>query len=231
MAGGTHHSALVYDADIRELEAFGVTKPEIIVASDPALFIEPAPQREIDNFMAAHGLAKDDRHILFCLRNWPGYEEKAEIFGRAAAYAEDKYGLRPVFFAINYRSDGVPSAKAASFAGGRAAVIDEEISTAMTVGLISRMSAVVSMRLHALIFAASQSVPVAGISYDPKVRAFLDYVGQDNCEGFESISYERLCGMIDAAAAADSAELRRATESIKAIESRNRAAAKRLLGK
>ncbi len=216
----------------RELEAFGVTKPEIIVASDPALFIEPAPEREIDNFMADHGLAKEEKHILFCMRSWPGYEEKAEIFGRAAAYAEEKYGLRPVFFAINYRSDGVPSAKAAAFAGDRAVVIDEFLSTDTTVGLISRMEAVVSMRLHALIFAASQSVPVVGISYDPKVRAFLDYVGQDdNCVSFEEAELSRLCRMIDAAATADGAALREATESIKAIESRNVEAARRLLGK
>ena len=216
----------------RELESFGVTKPEIIVASDPALFIQPASQRETDNFLAAHGLRKEDKHILFCLRNWPGYGEKAEMFGRAAAYAREKHGLRPVFFAINYRTDGAPSAQAAAFAGPDAVVIDEFLSTAMTVGLVSRMSAVVSMRLHALIFAASQSVPVAGISYDPKVRAFLDYIGQDsNCEGFESVGYERLCAMIDAAAAADSGALRDATERIKAIESRNREAAARLLGK
>ena len=106
------------------------------------------------------------------------------------------------------------------------------MSTDTTVGLISRMEAVVSMRLHALIFAASQSVPVVGISYDPKVRAFLDYVGQDdNCVSFEEAELSRLCRMIDAAATADGAALREATESIKAIESRNVEAARRLLGK
>ena len=215
----------------RELESFGVTKPEIIVASDPALFIPAAGERELDNLMAAHGLKKEEKHICFCLRNWPGYDEKAPVFGRAAAYAREKYGLRPVFFAINFRSDGAASRKASAYAGADAVVVDEYLSTSATVGLISRMSAVVSMRLHALIFAASQSVPVVGISYDPKVRAFLDYIGQDaNCEGFESITEERLRDMIDAAVAADSDRLKVATESIMAIESRNREAARKLLG-
>ncbi|MBQ8263773.1 MAG: polysaccharide pyruvyl transferase CsaB [Oscillospiraceae bacterium] len=217
---------------LRELREYGVDKPEIIVASDPALFIKPAREREIDRFMESQGLEKDGDYICFCLRNWQGYSEKAPIFGRAAAYAMEKYGLRPVFLSVNSRTDGPASRQAAASLGSAAAVIDGEISTAMTVGIISRMKAVVSMRLHALIFAASQSVPVAGISYDPKVRAFLDYIGQDgNCESFESISYERLCAMIDSAAAADSAAIREATERIMAIESRNREAARRLLGK
>lgn len=215
---------------LRELESFGVTGPEIEVASDPALFITPAPEREIDTLMERYGLEKDGKYICFCLRNWQGYGEKARIFGRAAAYAMARHGLRPVFLSVNFRQDGSASTLAAAGVED-AVIIDEVMSTSMTVGLISRMSAVVSMRLHALIFAASQSVPVAGISYDPKVRAFLDYIGQDNCEGFDSVTEERLCAMIDAAAAADPEALREATERIKAIESRNRAAAQRLLGK
>ena len=216
---------------LRELQSFGVDKPDIQVASDPALFIAPAPEREIDSLLERYGLEKGGRYICFCLRNWTGYSEKAHIFGKAAAYAMEKHGLQPVFLSINSRSDGAASAQAAVYAGEKAVIIDEAMSTAMTVGVISRMSAVLSMRLHALIFAASQSVPVAGISYDPKVRAFLDYIGQDNCEGFDSVTEERLREMIDFAAAAESSALREATERIKAIEKRNRETAKRLLGK
>lgn len=216
---------------LNELRSMGVTKPEILVASDPALFIEPASESEIDALMERHGLSKEDKHICFCLRNWTGYAEKAACFGRAAAYAWERYGLRPVFLALNHKKDGAPSALAAQSAGENAVTLDEALSSGATVGLIARMEAVVSMRLHALIFAASQSVSVAGISYDPKVHAFLDYIGQDNCEGFESVNEERLCRMIDLAVGADPEHIRKATERIKAIESRNVELARKLLGK
>ncbi len=215
---------------LRELRAYGVTEPETVVASDPALFIVPAPDAEVDALMRRHGLDPEGKYICFCIRRWAG-NKKTAIFGRAAAYAQERYGLKPVFLSLNFKKDAAPSGRAAGHANGEDAVIDEPMSAGLTVGLISRMSAVVSMRLHALIFAASRSVPVAGISYDPKVRAFLDYIGQDNCEGYDSISVERLCEMIDAAVCADPAALSEATEHIKALEGRNRELAKRLLGK
>lgn len=37
---------------------------------------------------------------------------------------------------------------------------------------------VIGMRLHALVFAASQSIPFVGISYDPKIDAFLELYGR-----------------------------------------------------
>ncbi|WP_397376147.1 polysaccharide pyruvyl transferase CsaB [Paenibacillus sp. sptzw28] len=42
---------------------------------------------------------------------------------------------------------------------------------------VSRCDALFGMRLHALIYAASQSVPMLGLSYDPKIDQFLKRLG------------------------------------------------------
>ena len=47
------------------------------------------------------------------------------------------------------------------------------------IALVRRMSLVVSMRLHTLIFASGQGIPVVGVVYDPKVSGFLDHLGQE----------------------------------------------------
>ena len=58
------------------------------------------------------------------------------------------------------------------------------------------------MRLHALIFAAGQGVPLAGVVYDPKVSAFLRYIGQENFRALDTLTLGDLTAMIDSMAAA-----------------------------
>lgn len=65
------------------------------------------------------------------------------------------------------------------------------------VALIRRMSLVIAMRLHTLIFAAGQGVPIVGVVYDPKVSGFLDYLGQDLYLPLEEASAASLCDLID----------------------------------
>jgi len=183
----------------------------------------------VDELWKQLGLEREKDYLCFCLRAWPGYREKAPIFGAAADYAAEKYGLQPVFLSVNHLKDGEASRLAIQAMNGPASNIHEPLTTPLVVGLLSRMRAVVSMRLHALIFASGAAVPLAGISYDPKVRAFMDYIGLENYVDFESITAEALCALIDRAMEMDRAQLRENTEKIRAIEYKNVETAKKLL--
>lgn len=100
----------------------------------------------------------------------------------------------------------------------------------LIVGLIQRMSIVVSMRLHALIFAAGQGVPLVGVVYDPKVSGFLDYIGQDQYLSLNDINIGNLNDMIDGALSAAVAEPD-AVRKLRELADMNRQAAQRLLEK
>ena len=100
------------------------------------------------------------------------------------------------------------------------------------IGVMSRMQVVVSMRLHALIFAAGQGIPLAGVVYDPKVSSFLRYIGQDIFESLDALTEENLCGMIDRCMerAARPDEQADAVNRLKAMEHGNVTAAAELMG-
>lgn len=61
---------------IEELARFGVTEPEIILASDPALTLPAAPAEEVDAALRAVGADPDGKYICFALRLWPGFDKK-----------------------------------------------------------------------------------------------------------------------------------------------------------
>ena len=97
---------------------------------------------------------------------------------------------------------------------------------------MGRKEIVVSMRLHGLIFAAGQGVPVVGISYDPKVTAFLRCVDGE-CVSLEDAESGRLCAMADGAVArrANPEALCRSVAYLRELAGRHTRAAARLLGK
>ena len=217
---------------LRELESFGVTKPECILSSDPALTLPAAESAEVDELLRSSGMQTDGRYAAFCLRRWPGFQEKAADFAEAARYVWEKYALTPVFISINHRSDGEVASQVAALMGSVPHfILSEPMPTPLTIGLLSRMELVLSMRLHGLIFAASQGVPLVGVAYDPKVTAFLEYAQQENHLPFEDVRSDRLCTLLDAAALerGDRAALAAEAELLRAQEYKNTEAARRLL--
>ena len=96
---------------------------------------------------------------------------------------------------------------------------------------MSRMQAVISMRLHGLIFAAGQGVPLVGVVYDPKVSAFLSYMGQELYEDLSRLSTESLCAKLDQALAlgADPTVLKEGVERLRHIEQHNSDTMRKLL--
>lgn len=218
-------------SSLRELEALGVTKPELTLSADPALSLPRAGEAETDAALRAHGLSPEGRYAAFCLRLWPGFDGKVDAFAATARHAWQAHGLTPVFLSINHRSDGAAAEKVCALLGDVPYVLlHEPMPTGLTIGLLSRMELVLSMRLHGLIFAAGCGIPHVGVAYDKKVTAFMDYTGQKNHLPFDAAEAEKLCALLDSALTCSKPEeLAAAARILFERESNNIAAAKRLL--
>lgn len=214
---------------LEELRALGVERPEISLSCDPAMLTEKATAEELDSFMESRGLKKDGRYLCFCLRSWEGFGEKAPLFGSAADYALERHGLESLFFSLNFKEDAEAARTALAHCKGSFVSITQPMSAPLAAGLISRMRALVSMRLHPLIFAAGSSVPSVGIVYDPKVSAFLRYIGQENFAQLDTLEEEELFRLIDTAVGALPAAFGKGADKIELLKLRSRDAAAKLL--
>lgn len=182
-----------------ELRAMGVSKPEIRLTADPALLLPAAEDSRVEGFLHSQGMDPNGTYALFVLRPWQGFDAVCPAFAKAAEKIYEERGLTPVFLALETGRDLPVSKQAAKLVSCPHHVISAPKDGDLIVGLMARMQVVISMRLHALIFAAGQGTPLVGIVYDPKVSGFLDYLQQKNYVNLEEVSVEKLLSMINGA--------------------------------
>ena len=215
---------------LEELHAMGVTKPEISLTADPALTLSRASEDVIDSVMLRNQIPPHGNYLCVALRNWPGFEAKAPLIREAVSYAYKAYGVIPVFLAIEGRQDPSAARLAAQGLEIPHYFLDRAGDAGSMVGCLSRMKGLLSMRLHALIFAAGQGIPLAGIVYDPKVSSFLRYIGQEHFADLSDLREETLHTMIDHLMASAAPEEQAATvRHLQELERGNVETARRLL--
>jgi len=160
------------DEDSRtSLVKMGVRRPPIYVTADPA-FLMTVPS-------ASGGgqpqLGISVRNIAYC----PDMEDK--LFRRLAEsidYLVEKHKLQPVFILFRNPEDKLKASKVMEMMKHKSQVVFKDGRPNEMLSLFPHFELVIGMRLHSLIFAALCRVPMLGISYDPKVRAFMKAIGQ-----------------------------------------------------
>ncbi len=66
------------------------------------------------------------------------------------------------------------------------------------IDIAKQSSLIIGMRLHSLILGAAAGVPVIGLEYMPKVKAFMESINQgDYSLGLEAVTGEKLIGLIE----------------------------------
>ena len=157
------------------MKAIGV-RGSISTAADPAFALDPEPA---SSFPSSH-----DAHLptLLALRAW-----KDDALGRAMAGAnfssllggdrEARVTLVPMHLPedADYMTQLLPK-NTESVGDWRG----KGVTPAQVMGTFTAAELVVSMRLHALIFAARCATPFIALSYDPKVKALARAAGQED---------------------------------------------------
>lgn len=179
----------------KELQDMAIAKPEIRITADPALLLLPAPADKVDSFLLSQGMSPEGKYAMFALRPWKGVEEKLPVFAGQAQELYEKQGITPVFFALEPNRDLEITQKVASLVDCPHHIVSAPHDGHLIVGLMGRMEVLISMRLHALIFAAGQGVPLVGVVYDPKVSGFLEYLGQKRYMDLDNVEEEVLRNM------------------------------------
>ena len=214
------------DLSRRELADMGVTEPKITVTADPALLLQPASGGAVDSYFLSNDLDPDGKYAMFVLRPWKNLSQHLQAIVDTADYVNKTYGLTPVFVALEPTRDLEINRTAASMLTCRTVVLPAPRDEQLTIGMMQKMRVIVSMRLHALIFASSVGAPLAAISYDPKVTGFMAYLGQEHCMELADVTKPALCRLVEDTMQAAQPY---STDRLKTLAAENETAARELL--
>lgn len=175
------------------LQTIGVKSP-IQVTADPVWGLDA----DIEN------PTFQQREVVWCvsLRSWPGDEENTSRKRVAATLAAlrdlaMRRGATLLFLPMQEEVDdallaslGVTPAEWIATAG---------VHPSKIMAQTAHCDVMIAMRLHALIFAASQNVPCVAIDYDPKVAALAGILKIPVLEGTECSQSDKLGAAIEQA--------------------------------
>jgi N-acetylglucosaminyldiphosphoundecaprenol N-acetyl-beta-D-mannosaminyltransferase len=162
------------EASKAAMQRIGIKLPEIKVTADPCFTLE-VPGKEIGaKILQLEGVGTDRPLLGIALRANPANQHLVPVIEQLVK----QYNYYPVFLPFKCPEDIEAAQTLQKELKVPSALIFRVCSVQEMLSLVGNMDLLLGMRLHSLIFAAMNTVPMVGLSYDPKVEAFMQMVGQ-----------------------------------------------------
>lgn len=164
---------------LEELRSIGVDRQDLHVTGDPAFTLTPTrPARAVFREL---GIPDDASVVGISVRSLQDNSHFPGQFARLCDRISRELGKSIVFIVMQESMDEPISLQIQSMMTSPSYLLKTPGDPGAMLSAIRDMDAVVSMRLHTIIFAATMQVPVAGCIYDPKITAFLDLLELPSC--------------------------------------------------
>ncbi len=183
---------------VNELNRLGLGDMPYTLSADPALLLD-VPQGDLcRKLLSKEGVPTDKKLMCVCVRPWDNNDERfEEKLAAVCDRANKNLGLVTVLLPMKPATDAKICRAIADKMTSESFVINNEVDVQSALGIISASYVSVGMRLHALIYSLCACVPSIGITYDPKVDGFADYIGNSMMVGADNIDENALYGFIE----------------------------------
>jgi len=179
----------------------------VALVPDPAHALAPAPEAEVERWLSERALPRDGRPLLgVTLRRWLGAaprwipnhlasrlgvggarrstdsERLVERVADALVSVIDKTGAHVLFlpsYASPHEGDVWMCEEVARRCPTDSVHFAQIGDARLYKGVVGHLSALLSGRMHPLLFAAGMGTPSVGLSYNPKFSGSLEQVGND----------------------------------------------------
>lgn len=186
----------------KDLKMIGVTKPKIFVTADPAFTLNPVNINTAFSFLKSEGVPVDKEILGISVRRWDkafgGNDNYISELAKVCDYFARK-GKTVLFIPMQFPKDIAISKKLMDNMKEKSYILQNEYNPKQLLGIIGCVKVLLSMRLHTLIFAGVNHIPMLGIIYDPKVEYYLKVLKMPSVGDIrkEKLDSEKIIKMID----------------------------------
>ena len=153
------------------LSEFGV-KNKIILTADLALSLASGSKESGLQLLTKKGIVVNESMLAVVIRDWQENNYLAQL-AKIINHLASKYNFKVLIIPFKLASDLKVSYKFKKLLNPPAQLLKEKYSPLEMIDIIKVFDFLLGVRLHSLIFATLNRVPVAGIAYDPKINNFL----------------------------------------------------------
>lgn len=179
------------------IEELGIKNENTFVTADPVFTLQASSEERIQEILDLECIPKDKKMIGLSIRQWKRSDDFIPILVEAVDYMIEKYDVNVLLVPMHYPEDLNISKEIKTMAKKDCYVIENQYSVEEIMGIINRFEIIIAMRLHSLIYAATQEVPMVGLSYDPKVDGILKSLGMKDICNVEGLTIKDLIKSID----------------------------------
>ncbi len=184
----------------KEIEKLGVTRDDVIQSCDPTLSLVPADYKRIMEVCKKEGIDPTKKYLALSFRYWKNSEMDTAFASKMAEVIDNackKHNLHALFIPMQYPDDALFCKEIMSKLTVPCVIIKSELKVQELMGVIALAELVVAMRLHTLIYAFSVDKPVIGLVYDPKIKAFMEYINQPTYFNIDNLDKNAVSETID----------------------------------
>lgn len=188
----TLREKLSYDV----LKRLKVTKPKIHITSDPVFSLK-IKEIDVDQIFEDEGIDTSKELVAVFFRSWGKNLMYAEKTARLCDYIVDHYDVNILFVPMKHPSDIRISETIAKSMISNSFILRHKYDSDTLIQLIGKTKFIISMRLHALLYAAIKSIPMIGFVYDPKIKYYLEELDMYMVEDMNTFNEKEVEGFVD----------------------------------
>ncbi len=181
----------------QELLEMGVNPKKCFVTADPVFTMDGVDQESAYALLKQENIPLDKPLVVVSVRHWRDMDKFIARFAKLCDTIIEKYNHNIVFLAMQMPNDITISEKVLKRMEHPAYILHNSYSPEEVMGIIATANFILSMRLHTLIFAARQHVPLVGFVYDPKIAYYLEQLEMPSGGELKNFDLEHTLCLID----------------------------------